>query len=194
MQHITTMAVELRYNRRFPHNFTLTRKVRPPAMLVKPKIIAARCSFIGIPWALITWMMYGRQQIAPENSSSTFNVITKMNGFKFRFRLSSFNLSQTVAAGCGHGIFSLAHVGHAFTNSICVWSFSNSSWTAAGPTHPRSHCNDRWASFGRFFDNNQFGDSGIFKRRNKRYLVFELNELKSLNRKSLALQNKSRWR
>lgn len=162
MQHITTMAVELRYNRRLPHNFTHTRKARPPAMLVDPKIMATRCSFIGIPYDLITWMMYGRQQIAPENSSNTFNAITRMNGFRCRIRLNSFSLSKTVAAGCGHGIRCLAHASHAFTSLMCVWSFSNSSWTASGWTHPRSHWSERCASLGRLFDSSQFGDSGIF--------------------------------
>lgn len=183
MQHITTMAVELRYNRRFPHNFTHTRKTRLPAMLVVLKIMAARCSFIGIPYALITWMMYGRQQIAPENSSNTLNAITRMNGFKFRFFLSSFNLSQKVAAGCGHGIRSFAHNEQAFTSSICVWSLSNSSFTTSAVTHPLSHWSDRCASCGRLFDISQFGDSGIFKRDKETIGKVKWTEFRPVNEK-----------
>lgn len=162
-QHNTTMAVELRYNRRFPTILTHKRKQRPPAMLVEPKIIATVCTFNGIPYALITWMMYGRQQIAPENSNNTFSVMTRMNGFKFRFRFSSLILSQMVAVGCWQAIRCLAHDSHAFTNWMWFWSFSNSSWTWTGLTQPRNHCNDFFASFGRSFDSSQFGDSGIFR-------------------------------
>lgn len=156
------MAVELRYKRRFPNIFTLNRKQRAPAILVELKITATVCTSNGIPYALITWMMYGRQQMAPENSSSTFKAITRINGFIFRLCLSSLILTKNDGVGCEHGMRCLAHDEHAFTNWIWSWSCLNSSRTVAGLTQPRSHCNDRWASFGRSFDSSQFGDSGIF--------------------------------
>lgn len=159
----TTIAVELIYNIRFPNVLILNRKKQLPAMLVKLRIIAALLTSIGMPNARITWIKYGRQTIAPANSNNRFKQMTKMNGFILRWCCSSLILSKKLAFGWWHFINCWAHETHAVDTILWFWSFINSSCTSSGPTQPRSHCNDFWASFGRCMDSNQLGVSGIWQ-------------------------------
>lgn len=171
----TTTAVELMYKMRLPNVLIFSKKKQLPAMLVRLKIMAALLTSIGTPNARITWIKYGRHIIAPANSKRKFNRITNTNGFILRFCCSSLILSNTFAFGWWHLIACWAHDTHAVDKILWFWSFVNSSCTNSGSTHPRSHCNDRCASFGRSFDISQFGVSGIYIRKMKFNSKFDWN-------------------
>lgn len=155
------MIVELINNFRFPNVLTHKRNKTLTTKLIKLQMVAVKLASIGIPWALTIWMMYGLQTIIPLNSLKTYNRMTKTSGFIVRLYFNSLALSKNVAFGWSHAIDCLAHEAQAFAKALCFWSRVNSSCTASGPTQPRSHCNAFRAPFGRSFESNQFGDSGI---------------------------------
>lgn len=164
MEHKTTIIVELRYSRRLPTILTLNKKQQLPAIFTKLKIVARCVASPGIPNALSTWMMYDRQMTQSENSKKKLRKSVKMNGFNTRFRFTSFNFSKNVGRGCGHSINCFVHGPHVFATMLWFCSFVNSSLTYSAETHPRSHCSDMTASFGRSLDSSQFGDSGICQK------------------------------
>lgn len=160
MQQHTTIVAELRYNRRFPNIFTLNKTQQFPITLNEVKIVAVKLASHGIPYAFTTWIIYGRQMCTAFSSIKNCIAMTRINGFKTRLCLSSFILSQNVTClECSQCIECAAHE----TQAVEFCSFVNSSCTTSADTHPRNHCSDFWASFGRFFDSSQFGVSGICK-------------------------------
>lgn len=107
-------------------------------------------------------MMYGRHETTPQNCEKNSSIVTKMNGFKIRFRENCFSLSLTVSV-CPHSTNCLAHFSHVLEMSLYFCKFSYSSNTDSGDTQPRSHCSDFNAfSFFRF-EINQIGVSGTYK-------------------------------
>lgn len=92
-----------------------------------------------------------------------YRINTSPMGFNTRFRVTSLNFCTSVGGGCVHGMLSFSQLGHAFDASLYRVSSWNSTSTAFGDTHPRSHCNDFRASAARFLDSSHRGVSGIFR-------------------------------
>lgn len=151
----------MRYNRRLPNALTLNRKQQLPAKLTEHKIDAAKLASNGTPSALITCIMYDDQTAIPLVTIITPSTITRMHGFRTRFCDNSLTLPRNVGAvKCWHLSSGSVHKLHAFAAVLCLIRQLNSSRTACADTHPRSHCMDLRASFGRFFDSNHAGVSG----------------------------------
>lgn len=161
-QHKIATAVEARYKRRFPNTLTKIKKQQLPTMLIKLSVVAVKCASNGMPYALTICIIYGRITATAQNSMNMLKLLAKMNGFSVRFRRNSLILSENFALTWPHRTGCSAQNSHAVcTDAMWFSSRANSSCTPSADIQPRSHCNDFWAALGRFFDSNQFGDSGI---------------------------------
>lgn len=172
--------MDIKKSHRFPIDRTVSTQNVLEMISNKPRTTYTNSLSISYMYSLLTaawfgcngkpkvWKIctrYGRTAINPLIWHVANANIVKTNGRIVDGSSKSWN-NFHLETECSHvELWLLRQVSHFLRPwSIYPFIWSNSFPTTWGETHPRSHCKDFRASPSRFRDNNQKGDSGIWKQ------------------------------
>lgn len=126
-----------------------------------PRMIVVKFASKAMPCAFRIGTIYGRMANIPENCINRNKIVIKRNGLSVRFLVISLILFQNVGGECVHFMADFSQFAQDADISLIFFSWFSSVEIVLLDTHPRSTCNDLFASSERCFESSQIGDSGI---------------------------------